>query len=260
MAIQCPQCGAPLHLNNVCCPFCQHPLSPEPADQQLTSVGIGAAVPWTPRDVWKGVAVQWLLWLMYLMVLVFIRFIPLTLNVGLPILWTELLLCVAVWYFTVRKYRVGWETLGLRRFSGQALGLGVGLLVLFTIFSRIYQVVLTTVYVPKQPALVSGFATRSSPWWLWAGYVVAAPVGEELFFRGFVFGGFRPRYGWQKAAVLSAALFAAVHLRWFTFLPELVLGYLLAYLYERSNSIWPGMLLHAGLNAWILGAAYYAAK
>jgi membrane protease YdiL (CAAX protease family) len=197
---------------------------------------------------------------MHLMVLVLIRFIPLTLNVGLPVIWTELLLFVTVWYLAVRQYRLGWETLGLRRFPWKALGVSVGLLVLFNIFSRVYEFLLTTFHVQRQNELVAVFATHSSPWWLWIGMVVAAPAAEELFFRGFVLRGLRPRYGWQKAAGISAVLFAMSHLHWPTFLPGLVLGYLLAYLYERSHSIWPGMLLHAWINAWILGAAYAAAQ
>ena len=48
---------------------------------------------------------------------------------------------------------------------------------------------------------------------------------------------------------MSSALFAAAHLEVTFFVPAFILGYLFAYLYQRSNSIWPGMIIHALVNA-----------
>ena len=39
--------------------------------------------------------------------------------------------------------------------------------------------------------------------------VVAAPICEEIFFRGFFFGGMRSRMPFWPAALISAALFGA---------------------------------------------------
>ena len=85
--------------------------------------------------------------------------------------------------------------------------------------------------------------------------VVVAPVAEETFFRGFVFAGLRSRYDWRWAAAISAALFAAAHLSVTFFIPAFLLGYLFAYLYQRSNSVWPGMIFHVFLNALALSIA-----
>lgn len=78
-----------------------------------------------------------------------------------------------------------------------------------------------------------------------------APLVEELFFRGFVFGVYRRFYGRLKAYVFSAVYFAVVHYNPLVnpevVLPVAVIGLALAYLYERSGSLVPAVIAH-GLN------------
>ncbi|MGD0834676.1 MAG: CPBP family intramembrane glutamic endopeptidase [Candidatus Dormibacteria bacterium] len=83
---------------------------------------------------------------------------------------------------------------------------------------------------------------------------VVAPVAEETFFRGFVYGWMRRRLGVPVAAVLSGCVFAAAHLSYggpselLLFLPLALLGVVLALLYEYSGSLLPGMAVHACFN------------
>lgn len=81
--------------------------------------------------------------------------------------------------------------------------------------------------------------------------VGAAPVSEEVFFRGFFFGGLRGRLSFWAAAAISALLFGLVHIpSGIAQAPALaVLGLLLAWLYERSGSLGPPILMHAIINA-----------
>jgi membrane protease YdiL (CAAX protease family) len=76
--------------------------------------------------------------------------------------------------------------------------------------------------------------------------VFAASISEELCFRGMLFGGLRerlPRYG---AALLSAAIFGALHaLTGISAVPPLIaFAFVLALLYEKTGSIVPGIVLH----------------
>lgn len=78
--------------------------------------------------------------------------------------------------------------------------------------------------------------------------VLGAPVGEELFFRGLLFGALRRRYRFRAAAVISAAVFAVFHV-----LPLLMpllfaVGVGLAHVYERRGSLLAAMAAHAGFN------------
>ena len=83
--------------------------------------------------------------------------------------------------------------------------------------------------------------------------VAAAPISEEIFFRGFVFGGLRGRFSFPAAAVLSAAIFGVFHYSGsgsLEVLPQLaLLGLVLCWVYEQTGSIYPTMAMHALNNA-----------
>jgi membrane protease YdiL (CAAX protease family) len=102
------------------------------------------------------------------------------------------------------------------------------------------------------------FNSIDSPIWFMLVGVIFAPFVEELFFRGFLFQGFRQKYGWVNGMILSAVIFGAAHLDPVAFIPTSILGALLAYMYHRTNSVWPGMMLHVLVNAMGLFTAYAA--
>jgi uncharacterized protein len=82
--------------------------------------------------------------------------------------------------------------------------------------------------------------------------VVVAPFCEELFFRGFFFGGLRQQVPFPVAAGISAVLFGVVHLGEANLIAGLqltFLGLVLATVYERTGSIWPNIAIHALNNA-----------
>ena len=64
------------------------------------------------------------------------------------------------------------------------------------------------------------------------------------------------RWGWKVGLVLSAGLFALVHIFPTSFLPIFLLGAIFAYLYQISGSIWPGILLHTTVNALAVLVTY----
>jgi membrane protease YdiL (CAAX protease family) len=80
--------------------------------------------------------------------------------------------------------------------------------------------------------------------------VVGAPVVEELFYRGLFLRALRKRgmADWW-AAVVSAAVFAAMHLQPLQFLGLFALGLLLAYLANRTGRLGPSICTHAAFNA-----------
>lgn len=82
--------------------------------------------------------------------------------------------------------------------------------------------------------------------------VIAAPIAEETFFRGFVFGGLRSRLPSLAAIAISGALFGAVHLTTGNLAAAFqlaVLGGVLAWLYEHTGSIRPTIAVHMINNA-----------
>jgi uncharacterized protein len=82
--------------------------------------------------------------------------------------------------------------------------------------------------------------------------VLAAPASEEIFFRGFIFGGLRSRLSFPIAAVISAAIFGLFHYTGagsIAVVPQLAfLGLVLCWVYEETGSIYPTMAIHAVNN------------
>jgi membrane protease YdiL (CAAX protease family) len=79
---------------------------------------------------------------------------------------------------------------------------------------------------------------------------VLVPIGEELLFRGVIYGALR-RYGAAVATVGSAAVFGLAHGLSIVLVGAVVLGIIIALLYERSRSIWPAVAAHGVNNAII---------
>jgi len=79
--------------------------------------------------------------------------------------------------------------------------------------------------------------------------VAAVPVMEELFFRGFVLFGLRARYGDGAAVLGSACLFGISHLNAVAAVYATAAGIVLGILALRTRSTWPGIAMHAAVNA-----------
>jgi uncharacterized protein len=80
---------------------------------------------------------------------------------------------------------------------------------------------------------------------------VLGPVIEEMLFRGVILRSFLRQYPRWGAIWGSAVLFGLFHLNIYQFATGLVLGVVLGWLYERSRSLWPCIILHAAYNTAI---------
>ena len=84
---------------------------------------------------------------------------------------------------------------------------------------------------------------------------IAAPVLEEMLFRGVILRGFLRQYSRTFAILWSAGLFGIAHLNLYQMATAIVLGIVAGWLYERCRSLWPCILLHAAYNGFVTG--YY---
>jgi membrane protease YdiL (CAAX protease family) len=78
--------------------------------------------------------------------------------------------------------------------------------------------------------------------------LLAAPVGEEVFFRGFLFTGLRSRFRFVVAAALSAAAFALFHVTPLHLPLFFFVGLGLAYVYDRHGTLWASISAHMAFN------------
>ena len=89
--------------------------------------------------------------------------------------------------------------------------------------------------------------------WAVVAFCISAPIGEEVIYRGILYPSLRNRLGVWKAMLLSAAVFAVMHniLSVSLFLPvtQFAGGLILAYAYEKSNSLLLPVVYHACGNS-----------
>jgi membrane protease YdiL (CAAX protease family) len=88
-----------------------------------------------------------------------------------------------------------------------------------------------------------------------------APIGEELFYRGYVYNSLKDRYSLRTALLITCFLFALRHITHFFYLWETVsvagivwavdvfiVGAVFTYVYERTGGLLPVMIVHFLVN------------
>lgn len=92
---------------------------------------------------------------------------------------------------------------------------------------------------------------------------ITPAVCEEFYFRGYLMGALQKSFSPTMSIVSSALLFGAFHviatsaLSTERFLPSTFMGLILGWVCYRTQSVLPGMLLHAMHNGLLLMVAYY---
>lgn len=176
----------------------------------------------------------------------------------------EIALGLVAYHFSVRKYGLTPSALGFRRPDngwnhGPVLGvvlwglfaLGLcfgGLLLMVVYFTALSGVgVDPEVDLPEEvfdnpgPVIATGVLS-----------IAFAPVMEETFFRGFIFGGLRPAWGLILAGLGSGLLFGLAHLgnpgAFYVVPPIALIGAIFAWGYAFSGSLYPAIAAHFVFN------------
>ena len=173
----------------------------------------------------------------------------------------QFLLIGAAYWLTMRRRGATWADLGLRRWRGgwwlPAAILGGALAVAYT-----YAGILEIVNVDAGDVQEEVFDYVAPTVMLGIISIGLAPVIEEVFFRGFVFGAFRGRVRASAAVVISGCIFGAAHLAngsLLVFFPISAIGMIFAWGYLHSGSILPTIIAHFLFNALVFSIGVLAA-
>jgi membrane protease YdiL (CAAX protease family) len=130
--------------------------------------------------------------------------------------------------------------LGVRPFRPSAFKWMAAAIGAYLLFATFYSLVIVE---PEQKDIAEGFGAVPVQVLL---IVFAAPISEEVCFRGMLFGGLRERLPRIPAALLGGLVFGGLHaLTGISAVPPLIVfGFILCLLYEKTGSIVPGILLH----------------
>jgi membrane protease YdiL (CAAX protease family) len=86
-----------------------------------------------------------------------------------------------------------------------------------------------------------------------------APIGEELLFRGALFGWLRGRAGAWPTILVFAVLFGAIHILPILMPVGFTLGLGLGWVRERTGSVLPGIFFHIAHNTALFAVVYVLA-
>jgi membrane protease YdiL (CAAX protease family) len=95
-------------------------------------------------------------------------------------------------------------------------------------------------------------ALRTNPISVAVSIVLLAPLAEEVLFRGLLFGALQKWLTARGTIILTAAIFALVHMQAAYFVPIFLLGLILGWARHKSGSLAVPMLLHVLNNGFSL--------
>ncbi|MBI4459578.1 MAG: CPBP family intramembrane metalloprotease, partial [Acidobacteria bacterium] len=159
---------------------------------------------------------------------------------------------------TVKYRRRFWEAIrwlreprpGAYLLAGVALALGANLI--FSLFPSEKQLPIERLFSSTQSAYVLAIFG-----------ICVAPFVEELVFRGFFYPLFERLWGLAVAVLLSAGLFALIHIPqlrggWQEIAAIFFVGAAFSYCRGKTGSLLPPYLMHVGYNASLFVGLYFS--
>ena len=250
--VRCPACGRPTLSHRAACLHCLHPLA---FDAPPDRWGLGEAV---------GVAVVFMVTLPVAAQALGVGAASLGALSAMAVVQNVLFVALTL-YVVRRRYRLPPEAVGLTRegwaqMAAAGMAVGAATIALSVGAERLAVWGIGLVVGPQRAramadaehardvlaGILRGPLTGPELAWVVAMVCVLVPVGEEVFFRGLLYGALR---WWSPAgaAAVSALYFAAVHQQVVHFLPIFLLGVILAVLYQRTGSLVGPAMVH-GVN------------
>jgi membrane protease YdiL (CAAX protease family) len=171
-------------------------------------------------------------------------------------------LIIALTTWLIRRHKASLNSIGLKHpkliDAGYALG---GLAAWFALYAAVLvvaQQMFPSLNVEQEQQL--GFARDTVGLGLvliFVSLVIMPSVAEEILMRGFMFSGLRTKLKFLPSALISSVIFGIAHLQWGSGAPLLwvaaidtfVLGMVLAYLREKSDSLTAPIVLHMMKNS-----------
>lgn len=87
--------------------------------------------------------------------------------------------------------------------------------------------------------------------------VIAAPIMEELIFRGIILNGLLRRYSPVKSIIISSILFGIVHLNPWQFIGASIFGLFSGWVYYRTGKLTLSIIIHSVNNLFAFIGMYF---
>ncbi len=156
---------------------------------------------------------------------------------------------ISVYFIGIRRNGLTWQAVGLTQISRhwQIIAVLLGLLILPSVGLIAMMIQLALGLPPGNPQLEFLLPDEiSMPGVLFmlvfGGFIV--PIAEEIFFRGLLYSWLRQTLSIWPAILISSALFGVLHGEISIAAATFLMGIILAWIYEKSTSLWPAIIIH----------------
>lgn len=155
----------------------------------------------------------------------------------------------SVYFLGLRRRHLSWQAVRLRppgkNWWYYALGIGLLAIPVSGLIALLIQSILG---LPQTNPQLPFIAPEGFNWFGAIGMLlfggIIAPFAEELVFRGVLYQWLRDRYGLWPGILISSLIFGIAHGDIAVGGAAAVLGIVLAWTFEKSQSIWPPVLIH----------------
>lgn len=217
---------------------------------------------WKLKDPWTWREFAALLLLEFGLVIGFIKFVVKPLYTEwledelysgtLTGLTIAIVLLGGVYLIAIRPKRLSWSEVGIRAFPAKDWGrilIWTLLLIIGSVLVMELTNLLGNTYENSKTEAMQQNVTFFTVFIAFVSAAIISPLYEEIFYRGFIYRWIRTRLSMRWAILLSSLIFTMVHIPTYNAMPvNFLCGVVFAWAYERTNSIWPAVIVHGLVN------------
>ncbi|PER49469.1 CPBP family intramembrane metalloprotease [Bacillus thuringiensis] len=163
-----------------------------------------------------------------------------------------IVLVLGVYFMVLRPKKLSWSEVGIRSFSIKSWKFILLLTIMLLVGDVIVMVLTSFIGNSYENSKTEAIQQSVNFFTVLIAFVSAAiisPIYEEIFYRGFLYRWLRTRFGIIGAILLSSLIFTIVHIPTYNAMPvNFLSGIVFAWAYERTNSIWPSVIIHGLTN------------
>ncbi|MBE7680121.1 CPBP family intramembrane glutamic endopeptidase [Paenibacillus sp. P13VS] len=165
----------------------------------------------------------------------------------------SIIFTLGVYFIAIKPKKLSWKEVGLQRFSKSYWGPTIGWTIVLIISTILISFVFELLFQmgtnnSKTESLQTRLTTINFIIAFFSAAIIS-PIYEEIFYRGFLYRWIRSKYGLITGMFVTSFIFMIVHIPTFHTLPYTFLaGFIFAWTYEKTNSVYPAMIIHALFN------------
>lgn len=163
-----------------------------------------------------------------------------------------IILILCIYLIALRPLKLTWKEVGIKQFPVKDWKMILVYSVIFIVGSVVIMALTSLIGNTWENEKTDAMQQNRSFFMISIAFISAAiisPIYEEIFYRGFIYRWLRTRIGLIGAILLSSTIFTVAHIPTYNAMPvNFFGGIIFAFAYERSGSIWPGVLIHGITN------------